>query len=169
MASPVVKNAILFVTIVGGLALGVAVFSREPGSSATAPKWKEGDVVPVEVTVVSTDKRDLACASDKEVAGRRCQFEAKNKPLAGGPTADDDKLLQPYTTVESERTQFLGAGLWTSLKDQKLPNVRFTAKCKLTVEGKLKSHAIRWSNDGPWYDQSNNWFAGLLHECTIGK
>jgi hypothetical protein len=160
-----VKTMILFLIILGGLGAAFFLLSPQDGASVPAPKWNTGQTVDVEITLVHTDAKDLACASTEEIAGRKCEFEtqAKPRPKAEGDEADR-KLLKPYTTTD--RVQFLAAGIWSDpgLKG-KLPASRFSVKCKYTVEGKIKKPGIRWSTD--WYDPGGDWYAGVVSGCAL--
>ncbi|WP_437639171.1 hypothetical protein [Sorangium sp. So ce854] len=159
------KSMILFLIIIGGLAAAFAYFGQEPAPGASGPKWKPGDKAQVEVTLVSSDIKDLACWSADEVNGRHCAFESPTKGWSKGD-ADDKKLLRPYTTTD--RVQFLAAGLWSEpALTGKLPSARFAVKCTYTVEGKMKRPGVRWSSEGAWLDRTDDWYAGLLSDCKL--
>jgi len=167
------KSVLLFFVIVIGLGAGFAILGREtPQGEAAKPKWKVGEVVDVEITVVKSDRQDLSCASAEEVGGKHCAFEALDKPPASpkpwskGDVNDDKKLLKPYTTVD--RIQFAAAGLWTdpALSPDKLPATRFSVKCKYKVEGNLKELGVRWNPTDQWY-ANKDWYAGSVSDCKI--
>jgi hypothetical protein len=161
------KSILLFFVIVIGLGAGFAILGREQPPEAARPKWKVGEVADVEVTLVRSDRQDLACASADEVAGMHCAFEAASKAWSkGGDPNDDKKLLKPYTTTD--RVQFTAAGLWSepSMMPDKLPATRFSVKCKFKVEGTLKNVGVRWEQTGQWYPQEG-WYAGTLSGCTL--
>ncbi|WP_437592765.1 hypothetical protein [Sorangium sp. So ce1000] len=160
------KSMILFLVIIGGLAAAFAYFGQEPAGGTAGPKWKPGDKTQVEVTLVSTDIKDLACWSADEISGRHCGFESPTKGWSKGD-ADDKKLLRPYTTTD--RVQFLAAGLWSesALTAGKLPSARFAVKCTYTVEGKMKRPGIRWSSEGAWLDRTDDWYTGILSDCKL--
>lgn len=160
------KSMVLFLIIIGGLAAAFAFFGGETGGTGAAPKWKEGEKVAVEITLVAEDIKKLACWSPEELKGRHCAFEAPTKGWAKGD-ADDANLLRPYTTTDG--AQFLAAGVWSqpALTSGKLPSSRFAIKCSYTVEGKLKRPGIRWSPEGAWLDRTDDWYAGLVSDCTL--
>ena len=91
---------LLFFVIVIGLGVGFAILGKEQPPQAARPKWKAGEVVDVDITLVSTDRTDLACASTEQVAGKHCAFEAANKPWSKGGSADEKAILKPYTTTD---------------------------------------------------------------------
>jgi hypothetical protein len=160
-----VKTMILFLIILGGLGAAFLFLSPPDGGPAPAPKWNNGQVIDVEITLVHTDSKDLACASTEEIAGRKCEFETQTKPRPKAEGDDaDKKLLKPYTTTD--RVQFLAAGMWSdpALKN-KLPTARFSVKCKYTVEGKIKQPGIRWSTE--WYTPGGDWYAGIVSGCSV--
>ncbi len=159
------KSMILFIIIIGGVAAAFALLGRE---DTAPPKWKVGESVDLEITLVSTDRTDLSCAAADEVAGKHCGFEGQNKPWSKGDNADDQKLLKPYTTVNG--VQLLGAGMWSDagMTATPLPPVaRFSAKCKYKVEGTIKKASVRWKNDGPWFDRADDLYAGSFSSCKV--
>lgn len=159
------KSMFLFVIIVGGLAAAFALLGQESSSGPAAPKWKTGDTADLELTLVADDKKNLACGAADEIAGAHCAFEAQAKPWSKGDSADDKKLLKPYTTVD--HVQILAAGLWSDpAMAGTLPATRFSVKCKYKVEGKMKAASIRWASDGPWYD-SKDLYAGSISSCKL--
>jgi hypothetical protein len=164
------KSLVLFLIVVGGLAAGFTWLGHDTGRNdgPVQVKWNTGQVVDVEITLVASDDRDLACASEDVIEGRHCQFEAKAKPWSKG-TDPGTQLLKPYTTTD--RVQFLAAGLWDqpAMAKDKLPPSRFTVKCKYKVEGKVKKPSVRWAADQQWNDQPGDWFAGSVSDCSVQK
>jgi hypothetical protein len=160
-------SMVLFVIVVGGLAAGFAILGKEPaGGGSSAPKWQTGKDVDVEITLVANDKSELACGSATELEGKKCGFEDQNKPWKTGAPTEDKKLFKPYTTTDN--VQFLAAGLWSDpALSGTLPAARFAVKCKYKVEGKLAKPAVRWNSEGPWYPQTNEWYAGAVHDCKL--
>jgi hypothetical protein len=164
-----VKSMILFVVIVGGLAGALAILGREQGQGGPPQvNWKDGETVDVEITLVATDKNDLACAFPDELKGKHCAFEAEGKKWSKTQNNDDKSTLKPYTTVN--RIQFLAAGMWDdpALKGQ-LPKGRFSVKCKYTVDGKAKEGKVRWSaTENKWF-QAKDWYYGSVSGCQVTK
>jgi len=160
------KSLLMFVVIVGGLAAAFALLGQETNGPTAAPKWKAGQSVDVEITLVASDKNDLACASATEMAGKHCGFEAKNKPWSKGSATDDKAVLRPYTTVD--RVQFLAAGVWSQpTLSGTLPPARFSIKCKFTVDGQMSGSAVRWESSGPWYDRNDSLYVGSVSDCKL--
>jgi len=160
------KSMILFVVIIGGLAAGFAILGRDEQQAPAKPKWSVGQTVDVEITLVKSDKTDLACSSTEEIAGRHCGFEAMNKPWSKGG-AEDKLLLKPYTTTD--RIQFAAAGVWSDpALATSVPGSRFSLKCKYKVEGSLKNLAVRWDPAGQWFPQTD-WFAGSVSACKVAQ
>lgn len=161
------KSVVLFVAIVGGLATAFVVFNNgDGGGGRVAPNWKVGQQVDVEITLVKTDKDDLACASADEISGKHCAFEGQNKKWSKGDSTNDKTLLRPYTTTSG--SELLAAGLWSEpALSGTLPALRFSVKCKYTVEGKVKKPSIRWATDKPWFDNNGEWFSGFVSGCTL--
>jgi len=152
------------VIFVGAVVIGTAVYLMVRRSGK--PQWTIGTEVPVELTLVATDKANLACAATEEVAGKRCAFEAPKKPSAQGPKKDEQALLKPYTTTD--RRNLLAAGLWSEpALAGALPAGRFNVKCTFVVEGQMKQLAVRWAATGPWNESLQNWFTGTVKNCTL--
>lgn len=162
------KSVLLFIIVVGGLAAGFAFLGREQGGGGrpASASWKPGQTVDVEITLVKQDRDELTCASPNEIKGRRCAQERANKPWATPGDGDDKNLLKPYTTTQG--AELLAAGLWTEPSmSSNLPAVRFSVKCKFTVEGIVKQPAIRWGSDKPFHDSPADWPAGSVSGCTV--
>jgi hypothetical protein len=160
------KSMVLFVIIVGGLAAGFALLGQESSTGPAAPKWTIGQSVDLDITLDPRDKEKLSCAAPDEIAGAHCAFEAKDKPWSKGDSADDKKLLKPYTTVD--HVQVLASSLWTdpALTTGTLPATRFTVKCKFKVEGKAKSSWMRWDIGGAW-NEVKDIYTGSLSACKL--
>jgi len=162
------KSLILFLLIIGGMAAGFAILGQETtGGAGPAVKWKVGEKPTVEITLVASDKRDLSCWSPQEINGKHCAFEAPARAWSKGANPNDEKLtFRPYTTTD--RIQFLAAGLWSEPALQgTLPIGRFALKCTFTVEGMVKRPNVRWSSEGAWLDQTNDWYAGSVSNCRM--
>ena len=159
------KSMILFVIIIGGVVALLAWISQGTETGPAAPKWKVGDSPDLELTLVADDKKNLACAAPDEIGGAHCAFEAQAKPWSKGDSADDKKLLKPYTTVD--HVQILAAGVWSDpALAGTLPTTRFSVKCKYKVEGKMKAASMRWASDGPWYE-SKDIYSGSISGCKL--
>lgn len=158
------RRAKLLFAAVALLVVALAVLlGRYAARRNVARPWDVGDVVDVEITLVATDAKSLACASPNEVAGRHCAFEAATKPWSKGGAEDDKAILRPYTTTDGK--SFAAAGMWTEpALDGKLPGGRFSVRCKLAIEGKLAKPSVRWG--GPWIDTQADWLAGVISRCS---
>lgn len=161
------KSVTLFVGVVAGISLLMLALGNERGQQGTAPpKWKEGEKVDVEITLVSTDRQDLACASGTEINGLHCANESQGKRWSKGDPNDDKKMLKPYSTTNG--INFLAAGVWTDPGlPEKLPNSRFTLKCKLEVAKKMPRADVRW-HEGEGWNSVTDWYAGSVSECKMG-
>lgn len=168
---------LLIATVVLGIA-GAALYATEGRGRANntapvakaAPKidWKPGQTVDVELTLVATDKADLACAASAEVGGKHCEFESKTKPWSKGESKDDKIVLKPYNTTN--KTPLLAAGLWSQpALANNLPQGRFSVKCKFAVEGTVTNPSVRWQQGKNWFDESFGWPTGTLSNCTLVK
>lgn len=166
--SGMLKSGAMFIGIVVVLGLGFAFLGRERGTAGPKPepKWKPGQTVDVELTLVATDRKNLACASQDTVGGLHCEFDAPTKRWAKAGEASEKEILKPYTVADGSM-QLTAAGLWSDpALTGNLPAARFTVKCKYTVKGRLKNPDVRWDESGPWYPQQKEWYAGSISGCT---
>jgi hypothetical protein len=118
----------------------------------------------VELTLVASDKRGLACASDKVVEGLRCGHKSDSRAVGAAP--DDPTLLQPYFTTSKEL--LFGAGLWLApVLEEPLPGGRFTVVCNFHVTGVTRSAAIRFAPDAPFGSIGAVVPVGTLTDCVF--
>jgi hypothetical protein len=158
-----VSLALFVIAFVVWVRLGWGGYARSY-AGAIEP-WHRGGRNFVELTLVSQDRSNLACASDSTIAGLHCGFGAGGLPSSTGD-ADDLHVLRPYNTVNGQL--FLGAGLWGSpALAGKLPTQRFTVWCDLEVAGALRSVALRWAPRGPFAPADKSLAVGELHDCAI--
>ena len=141
---------------------GVLVLNRR----GAADRWRAGETVTVDITLIAADAKNLACSSADEVAGKHCAFEPGGKPWSKGPAGDDKTTLRPYTT--SDRKELLAAGLWSDpVLSGTLPSARFDVRCRFQVEGTIKKPGIRWVATAPFSETPGDWFAGTLSGCKL--
>jgi len=162
----------LAMLVLFGVPAALILFSgRERGGKpVTLPastKWAVGSEQSVDITLVTQDRVNLACASTEEVAGKHCEFEAENKKSSKG--GDDKVSLKPYR-LAGTNDPVLIAGLWSepALKAG-LPNDRFVVRCKLKVEGKIKKPGVRWNPTEKFFDEPFDWPSGSVSGCSIVK
>lgn len=132
-----------------------------------------GATVMARITLVTSDRDDLACASPRVVNGYRCAFE-KDTGVQRAPAA---KWLAPYMTESHQ--MFLLPELFnqTSLKvryEKEPPTTtprsalrRFTAVCKLRLIEKVSGVQVRWVKSDPMSPPDNTaWVAEPL-ACKV--
>ena len=129
--------------------------------------WHVGGSRMVELTLLRSDRQDLACASDVVVAGLHCGHRGDLRE-AGPRSSDDANVLQPYNTIQHEL--LLAAGLWTSpaLRDP-LPEGRFSAVCNFHMTGVMKSASIRFGASAPFGPIGKTVAVGNLTDCMIPR
>jgi hypothetical protein len=173
-------NQVQKVTILGVASLlAVDIYLGTPLGAAPkkkAPEYTVGQDIDVAVTLVTTDSRTLACASQEVVKGKRCEFDGKKEPWA---KSADVKLapldtLAPYKTTDDQL--FLIPGLFAdpALKhrleiDPPTSNgehARFVANCKLHIEGKIGHMQTRWHLNGEWGTANDGW-VGTVSNCLL--
>lgn len=133
-------------------------FDKQP------PKWRAGQVVDLEISLIKEDSVNLACAASTIVEGRHCEYKTKTEKHAQVP---DEKLLRNYTTTDG--VNVLAAGLWSqpALAPAKLPAVRFAVKCKFKVEGTINKPLVRWDAAAAWAERDADLHVGLVSDCKV--
>lgn len=157
--------------IVGGLAVATFLVWTTWGRGAGTGR---GGTVQAEITLVTSDHDDLACASDKAVGQYRCEFRAPGTPWPDA-VARIDRLAGYYTL---DRKLYVIPGLFEQPplakryadeeqrhlgRDQR---ARFVATCQLKLVDHLKDFQTRWVKGGEWNHQDEAWVA-VPSDCRI--
>jgi hypothetical protein len=164
-------GSVLMPTLVTFYSIGIALWlifawsGYDTKYSQTTDSWKLNSTKMIEITLIGEDKVNLACASDANVHGLHCGYNAQHQKVPG-EVDTDPQLLQPYNTVANEL--FLGAGLWTNpvLKGP-LPGQRFTVMCNYKVLGAAKNVSLRWGVKAAFDPLKNSVAVGSLSDCVI--
>lgn len=176
------KHNILLAIVLGLLGANLYI-SLSPGRPARKappkPSYSVGQEIDVAITLVSTDKLALACASEEEVAGRHCEFEASRPPKRfsrelTSQLPDEERILAPYKTTGD--VMFLIPGLFSqpALIERLevdppvfgVDRVRFNAHCKLKILGKVSKVEARWSPKGQ-FGSFSDVHVGTVSGCTV--
>lgn len=121
----------------------IAVLRRQPGTTD------------VELTLITSDRYELACSSASTVGRYACGFDGTGKPRS----LDESETLRPYMTVGRKvyliPALFLQPSVERRYKAEPaaLPREqlrRFSAKCKLRKVGELEGFKLRWAEKSPW-------------------
>jgi hypothetical protein len=156
---------IVFVAVLLVLSSGFWLLSGfDSGLDKPVVKWRVGQLVELDITLVKEDATNLACSSAQDVAGKKCEWNGKADKNTG---VTDATMLKPYTTTDG--VNFVAAGVWTqpALDKSKLPNDRFSVHCKYKVEGMLKTPMVRWNPSAPWGEKKEDWYAGTVSDCKM--
>ena len=103
-----------------------------------------GDRVPVSLTIIPADEKNLGCSSDAEVAGLRCAFDGDGNPAAV------TQPLRPFVTLGRELVLISNLFELDSVKDylararKKRSNDRVTLRCKAQLKGTLRDFGVHW-------------------------
>ncbi len=131
------------------------------------------DPIKVDISVVPTDAHDLECATDERVAGLRCAYTEGLRKALDGSSADDTRLLRPYTTRAGFR--LLAAGMWSDpelrvkMSQGSDPEKPFVVHCLYDLLGTVRKLKVRWKGEGtPWQDVSD-WRAGVVSGCELAE
>lgn len=133
----------------------------------------EGKTVPVDITLVTADVNDLACAANFTVEGARCAFDREGQPWREGGSG---ALLAPYMTTNNTLLLipdlFAEPAIARRLEEEPPAGKardslrRFIASCKLHAQQKVKDFYVRWTPAAPWGHRSEAW-VGRISECEI--
>jgi hypothetical protein len=150
-----------------GLALLVAAaLWSTRGKIARRPPLAPGVEIEAPITLVASDRDDLACSIEREVNGLHCAFAAPERSRSSG---DRRLLVAPYLTLDREL--YLIAGLFEqpavraraerdrALTTNRDAQPRFTAHCRLELVELVRDVRTRWSPSGPWSPPSEAWVA----------
>ena len=126
------------------------------------------------ITLVTSDRDDLACASDKAVGRYRCEFRAPGTPWPDAPAPAD--RLAGYYTVDQKLYVIPGLFEQPALakryaeeeqrhlaRDQR---PRFVVNCQLKLVDHLKDFQTRWLKNGEWGHQDDAPVA-IPSDCQI--
>jgi hypothetical protein len=127
------------------------------------------------ITLITSDRDDLSCASSRAFGSYRCEFAAPNEPAAPVPAAAD--RLAPY--LSETRQMFLIPGLFEqpelrSRYDREPPRGvargrlrRFTARCRLKLVERVDGgFQVRWERSGTWGRGDVAWVATVT-SCRV--
>jgi hypothetical protein len=152
------------ITLLPMSCLGQQLEPREPPTSKVS-EWKTGGKSTLRITLVTADYAGLACAYDKEFAGKHCANKTESEPWPRDPNAplDDNKanVIQPYRTWNDNRL-VLVAGLWATpalatrlhieppgnLLPEKL--ARFVTECEAHFVGEMEQPKLKWGTSSGW-------------------
>lgn len=133
-----------------------------------------GSTIEVKLTLVSSDKDDLACGASAEYAGFRCRFAPTGEPIV--PEPQPDKTLAPY--MNHERRLFLIPNLFASEplraryeadSSKRIPRnkrKRFDAVCQLRLVQKVDGVSVSWLRSHKVSGNEVAWVA-TPERCTI--
>jgi len=126
------------------------------------------------ITLITSDREDLACALGKAIGHYKCQFRAAGQPWPEAP-AEKDKLAPYFTT---DRQMFLIPGLFEqpalSARYKSEPPAgkpreqlkRFVARCRLRLVEKVEGFQTRWATDANFGPADSAWVAEP-EDCKI--
>ena len=126
------------------------------------------------INLVTSDRDDLACASERTFGHYRCEFKAPGVPWPDPPAPAD--RLAPYYTVDQQLyvipALFEQPVLAARYKEEQPKNLprdqrpRFAARCQLKVIDRLRDFQTRWVKTGDWGHQDDAPVA-IPSDCQI--
>lgn len=145
----------LGVALVVGVGVAMILPRDHKAKGVSGNGVASGGVVNADLTLITSDRGDVACLSEKTVERYACEFstEATNRKF---PERD---TLRPYMT--RDRRVYLIPGLFLEPHLEKRYQSeppqrsrdqlrRFTATCKLKPVGRLEGFKLRWAANGKW-------------------
>ena len=174
---------IAFALALGGFIWWVRSDPNPPPVRPT-PEMVRGAVIDAPITLVTSDRNDLACvlADGPVEGGYHCEYVTADKTWAeahgGAETTDHKKLLSPYKTIDD--ILILIPGLFdepavleryqdeipTKTNKEKLQ--RFTAQCKLKLTVEVENVMVRWNPKGQWQGPHKVWI-GEASNCQVSE
>lgn len=151
------------------------------GVRKTSRRLAVGRTIDASITLVASDAKDLACASNDEVAGAKCLYDAGGNARAALATGDapgrSERILAPYMTTDN--VLFLVPGLFAepavAKRYEEEPTTmnrdssrRFTARCRLKLEGRVNDVAVRWTQQAAFGPRPEGAWVGRVSACSIG-
>jgi hypothetical protein len=166
------------ISVVGALFV-FALYSQtayeRPGPAKRT--FSENSDVDINITLVSPDARNLACAGPEDIKGYHCEFQGKTERWTKPSTTGRGQLLDtlaPYKTTDDYL--FLIPALFSqdALRERLVidpptgsaEHIRFVANCRMHIEGKLKEVDVRWATNGAWQPQRDVW-VGSVTGCWL--
>ena len=151
--------------------------------AAARPEWGQGfaesppvgSVVTGYITLVTSDRHNLDCASQAGVQGFRCGFTSEGHPRQ----IDEQQKLRPFTTLDQEL--YLIPGLFfeptIDARYQAEPPTkppaelqRFVVKCRIQVVGELADVKLRWEPDKEWDSlKGKKVSVATVSDCRISR
>ncbi|HEY6477248.1 MAG TPA: hypothetical protein VI456_11755 [Polyangia bacterium] len=152
------RPAWIILAAVAVIALAVWSF-RGHSSGGPGP----GSVDGTAINLVTTDRDDLACASDKSFGKYRCEFKAPGVPWPDPPAPAD--RLAGYYTMDQKLVVVPGlfeqpalAARYAQEQPRNLTRdqrPRFSANCQLKTIDHLRDFQTRWLKGGDWNHQDD--------------
>jgi hypothetical protein len=141
------------------IALAVWSFRGKSGGGGAGP----GSVDGTAINLVTSDRDDLACASDKSFGKYRCEFKAPGVPWPDPPAPAD--RLAAYYTMDQKLIVIPGlfeqpalAARYAQEQPRNLARdqrPRFSASCQFKTIDHLKDFQTRWLKTGDWNHQDD--------------
>lgn len=155
--------------VLGALVLGAGLLLFTRGRA-----FGGGERVSLQLTLITSDRNDLDCALDDEVAGFRCGYRSNGERAT--PPPDKGKTLAPYMTPD--RRLLLVPGLFelpalSARYDREKPTgrsrqrlKRFLATCQMQLVTKVPKAQVRFGKRSKWDPVQDTWLA-KAESCTV--
>lgn len=147
----------------GAIVLSVLLLSFGGGHAPA-----QGDRVPVALTIIPADEKNLGCSSSAEVSGLRCAFDAEGRPTTAA------RPLRPFVTLGRELVLISNLFELDSVKDflarsrKKRSNDRVTLRCKAELKGTLRDFGVHWQAADP-FERTKSASVLLASECRVDE
>jgi hypothetical protein len=158
-----------WLVVLGALVVGAGLLFFTRGRA-----FSGGEHVSLQITLITSDRHELACGLDHPVAGLRCAFGADGQPVT--PAPEKGQLLAPYMTPD--RRLLLVPALFeqpalSARYDREVPTgrprqrlKRFVATCQMELLAKVPQAKVRFGKRGNWDQISDVWVARPA-SCTV--
>jgi hypothetical protein len=145
----------------GAILVGALLFNFGRGSIP-----RQGQSTSYAITIVPSDARSLACASDTVIGGQRCGFDGKSRPFGG------ERPLRPFVTTGRELLLLSGVfesssvAAWLAAASKGGDESRVTLLCYARILGTLPVVGVRWAPDGSFQPELGVMSADI-EDCVV--
>ena len=133
-----------------------------------------GDQLEVDITLVSSDRDDLACGLNRKISGLSCAFSDNGKELSSQIPAE--QILAPYLTTSRQLfliPHLFGQPTLAARYEAEMAKgrhrsrlKRFTVHCKLILVEKVQDVSVRWTRKDKLNRFGDGWVA-QVKTCEI--
>jgi hypothetical protein len=129
---------------------------------------RKGTVLELVVTAVPVDLQRLQCRLPRPINDHRCAYRDDQTPWL--PPPSERNLIRPFVSIE--HTLYLMSGLFDdenvkTTVQQRMPDSRFTARCKSRLLDLVSDAKVRFRFTDPWGPEGEPVWVAEVISCKI--